>query len=367
MNLLDPPIFSVTPSLALAWMAMVVAAAWACWPRHRYLLWHAASLLSLAGGYMLVLQGSPWAGGLFCAAAVAAAQALAQRLGQHLHAYLVAALAVVLGVVIWQGDPDAPSPWAPDWRVSLCLACILGQVLSRAWRSATRHRAEQWLRVLYTLCCALVLCSPWWVVQGHSNAWLLILQAGLLTAAWLACVWCDRPDLGGADQHRDALTGLLNRRGLDKACGAMPLEQQVTVLVLCDLDEFRQLEAQHGPAISNAVLRSFAQLLQQAVRDGDHVARLGEEFCLALRSISLGDAHALLQRIRTQLRQPGWLDALPAPHHLTASFGVTAVYEMDSLDIALHRADVLLYQVRDDGRDRIGLEDVAGSPIVIFS
>ena len=47
---------------------------------------------------------------------------------------------------------------------------------------------------------------------------------------------------------------------------------------------------------------------------------------------------------------------------MTISVGLTVIRDTDSLDMAMHRADVLLYQSKEGGRNHIWVDDVAQAP-----
>ena len=84
-------------------------------------------------------------------------------------------------------------------------------------------------------------------------------------------------------------------------------------------------------------------VLKGSVRDGDLVARVGaEEFVMVLRGMDIAQVQALLVRIQAALLGSSALASC------SASFGVAQVYETDTLDMVLHRADVALYQTKEE-------------------
>ena len=366
------------PFAAPILLALMAATSGVVWHYHRKHL----NLLYLAGGLLLAgcaqavyaQRGAPAGWGeqanmalLSGAVAVAVAQSIAMRFGRRVQVIWVAAGAGMMAAGAWyfmQISPSAHGLWVVT---ALGLALILAHVLPVTWRLASRHRMERMLLLVYSAISVLVLCSPW-LAEGMSSQaaawmWSLLLPAcgGLLMIAMVGCTLTDGlPGLcTGLD--RDALTGLLSRSALDAVCGSHPAAQQISVLVLCDLDNFQRINNQFGATAGNEVLRSFALLLQNSVREGDYVARIGgEEFGMALRDIDMDNAQALIQRITHSMRQQQWGDkatvAMGDP--LTASFGLAMVRESDSLQQALHRADVLLCQAKDAGSNRVGVEIV---------
>lgn len=339
------------------------------WRRHRqhpYLLWLTAAWLC-AG---VASTAACWMGprgvqqvsiGLFAwLAAVLTAQATVMRFGRRLRMSTVAAItgiALVAGVYLAYQQPAAQAlqKW---WAFSV--AVLLGHVLLTMWRLALRHGMERNLLLIYSAVCVLIAASPWLSADSLPVPHMLLLPlcAAVFTAAMVACVWAESPCHLRAEHDRDVLTGLLSRQAFEKACGQRPAEQQIRFMVLCDLDHFQRVNQQFGKKVGDEVLRHFAQLLQTSVRTGDVVARVGgEEFVLALRHIDQAHAQALVQRIVDAMAQQHWASKLSIGP-LTASFGVAMVREEDSLDLALHRADVLLCQAKDAGCHRIAMQDM---------
>ena len=156
---------------------------------------------------------------------------------------------------------------------------------------------------------------------------------------------------------RDPLTGLHNRRHLDRALAAdlarRPRTGELSLLVV-DIDHFKSINDRHGHAAGDAVLTSVAATLSAAVRDGDTAARLGgEEFVLVLPGAG---PEAALERAE-QVRR----DVTVVRHLLDgADVGVTvsvglAVCPADGSSPAalLAAADQALYTAKASGRDRV--------------
>ncbi|MNE90492.1 putative diguanylate cyclase AdrA [compost metagenome] len=98
----------------------------------------------------------------------------------------------------------------------------------------------------------------------------------------------------------------------------------------------------------------LAQLLMQAVRGSDLVARFGgEEFIMLLRGVTLGDAQSLMDHLRQKIERHPFLyqDRQIA---VTISVGVTP-YQPDyqRVDDWLQCVDLRLYEAKRLGRNRI--------------
>lgn len=369
--------------VAPVWLALLAVASVTVWSFHRKhfnLLWFAAALLLAAcacgvgvtgfwGSATVVADAMSIA--LFSgASAVALSQSVAMRFGRSVHLLWSVAGAGLMVAGIWWLT-DGRSAQQARWLGALGLALVLGHVLPVIWRLASRHHVERLLLAAYTSICVVVLLSPWWV-QGVGASWgmgmLLALAGSVLAAAMVGCTLTDG-SLPGlcAQRGRDALTGLLSRRAFEFACGSHPAAQQISVMVLCDLDNFQRINNQFGAAVGNEVLRSFAKLLQTSVREGDYVARMGgEEFGLALRDIDMDNARGLVLRITHAMRQQHWASRA-AIGPLTASFGVAMVRDNDLLPLALHRADVLLCQAKDAGCNQVEVDEtvVTSGPLFV--
>jgi diguanylate cyclase (GGDEF)-like protein len=86
----------------------------------------------------------------------------------------------------------------------------------------------------------------------------------------------------------DLLTGLPNRRMLDRALGRLSASDTV---ILIDLDLFKQVNDSFGHAAGDQVLRVFGRVLRGAVRGRDVVGRFGgEEFLIVLAPPGGADA-----------------------------------------------------------------------------
>ncbi len=164
---------------------------------------------------------------------------------------------------------------------------------------------------------------------------------------------------------RDALTGLANRRYLDRMLGHYLEERERTgqplSLIMADLDHFKQVNDTWGHTIGDQALRQFATFLQGQCRSVDFLARFGgEEFMVLLPGASLATAARVAERLRKNVRS-----ATPAElgqRWLTASFGVAEAAPEETASQVLKRADVALYQAKSLGRDRVSVESSWKSP-----
>lgn len=156
----------------------------------------------------------------------------------------------------------------------------------------------------------------------------------------------------------DALTGLANRRHFDEQLRRVVAETDrfggTCSLILADLDHFKDVNDHHGHDAGDAVLRHVAQVLGDAVRTVDLVARYGgEEIVVLLPQTSQEGAVELAERLRAGL------EARPTSHNgqalpITASFGIaTYPVPVPYGDWLVLAADKALYEAKADGRNRV--------------
>lgn len=179
-----------------------------------------------------------------------------------------------------------------------------------------------------------------------------VLGAGLALAI-LAATIADLVDDLRRERDVDILTGVLNRRGFDARAKALLDQGRSLELVLCDLDHFKKINDDYGHDIGDGVLQAFGSVLQSATREIDVVGRVGgEEFAILLPAVDLVDAKQYVHRLRLQIDR----ETFPLPAGAckpTVSMGVAMSRVGDTLESLTKRADVALYQAKNDGRNRV--------------
>ncbi|MBJ7450851.1 MAG: diguanylate cyclase [Blastococcus sp.] len=156
---------------------------------------------------------------------------------------------------------------------------------------------------------------------------------------------------------RDPLTGLYNRRQLDRALAAdrrgrvSDLESAVVVV---DIDRFKDVNDRFGHAAGDEVLKAVADVLRRSIRDGDTVARMGgEEFVLVLPGAGAAQAVERAEEIR---RDCAGLDHVLGGETVTVtiSAGVASgPLGGAASDALLDAADRALYAAKAAGRNRV--------------
>lgn len=148
----------------------------------------------------------------------------------------------------------------------------------------------------------------------------------------------------------DPLTGLPNRvllhDRLQQAIITGRRHQRMVVLLMIDLDEFKQVNDLHGHDTGDAVLRRVARCLESSVRSSDTVARLGgDEFAVVLPDCGTRQAaDQIAATIAARLKEPFELMGV-AGLAVGASVGV-ACFPADGADgdALLSAADMAMYR-----------------------
>jgi diguanylate cyclase len=127
--------------------------------------------------------------------------------------------------------------------------------------------------------------------------------------------------------NTDALTGVLNRRGLENALGELAKRAQRSpvrlVGMLVDCDDFKTINERDGHATGDIVLTGVAQAIASSLRSVDYVGRVGgDEFLVLLLDVGLWDALRVAERIRRAVRFPRNLEP---EQGVTVSIGVAEV------------------------------------------
>jgi diguanylate cyclase len=164
----------------------------------------------------------------------------------------------------------------------------------------------------------------------------------------------------------DQLTQIANRRGLlaafateqaklergsgeDNVAGA---ENAKIALALLDIDNFKRLNDTLGHGAGDIALKSLAERVSNELRPGDLVARYGgEEFVLMLPNTPLDEAQAVLQRLQRALSASLFMHE-GKDVFVTFSAGVTHYRLGETLEAALDRADLALYEAKHTGKNR---------------
>lgn len=161
----------------------------------------------------------------------------------------------------------------------------------------------------------------------------------------------------------DGLTGLLNRRALERKTERLIEEHGESgndlSIVLVDIDLFKRFNDRYGHHVGDAVLRFVANSLLDCVKGKDAVGRFGgEEFMVVLPNTSLENACIVAEQLRasvadTKLKLVEMDEEIPA---ITVSAGVATLGIGESTEAVVKRADSALYAAKSSGRNTVRSE-----------
>ncbi len=154
----------------------------------------------------------------------------------------------------------------------------------------------------------------------------------------------------------DHLTEISNRRSFFMRLTDNPGLNDTVILL--DLDHFKKINDRFGHIAGDAVLQTIAQRVKQCLRPEDLLARYGgEEFIILLPKSGLQQAEIICERIRHKISaQPVcWGDDII---RVTASLGA-AIADKDCSELQglINAADKKLYEAKQQGRNRVEIED----------
>lgn len=188
--------------------------------------------------------------------------------------------------------------------------------------------------------------------------WLMILMLGIVTTLG----WKLKGALEEVTRitHIDPLTQALNRRGFyEKLEASLALARRnklsVAVLIM-DIDYFKKINDSYGHAVGDSVLKQLGSYLLAAKRPFDLVCRWGgEEFVVVMLLDKNDQAINAAERMRQEAQRTRIEVAYKT---INMSGGLVMMQENEDIDKALSRADLLLYQAKESGRNRIVADDV---------
>lgn len=284
--------------------------------------------------------------------------------------YVTAVAGASLLLLLWIEPEGFPKRAA---LVSLLLACCDIAVVREGVGLARREKLRSaWILVAFFLpTAALFMARSILAITGQLGTelfppgpvplqWTSVGAAALLiirsNALMLLATERSSNQLVALAQH-DALTGAMNRNGLERAVSGLigrPRRPRRVALLLIDIDHFKALNDTHGHAAGDEILRLFAEVARGELRSNDIVARQGgDEFAIVLPDIELAEAMRVAERLRSAF-MTALADRPGIARSPTLSIGVTeGDAAAQTLDALLREADEALYRSKRTGRDRV--------------
>lgn len=207
----------------------------------------------------------------------------------------------------------------------------------------------------------LFMLGPFSVTYEYAalEAARIIITSSVLIILILASEWIRMGSYGAISEasevnrqlaSTDSLTKLLNRNGLKSRLLDKELLDPAVVVVL-DIDRFKQINDNHGHDLGDIVLQRLSMMLIKHTKGGDLSARWGgEEFLVILFDSQLDAAEALINKVKTEFEA---IQFKTEAEDVSVSFsaGITRLEDKSEFEEAVKRADVLLYEAKDLGRN----------------
>ena len=223
--------------------------------------------------------------------------------------------------------------------------------------------------------------NPLHIPLGEAEAGMIVLaptEPGFTDEArelaqWLAAqAWTA---LENAQVHRrlereavtDGLTDLPNRRQFEESLaselGRVERFGGSLGLIFADLDDFKQVNDRYGHLAGDDILRAFADVLRETVREIDVPARYGgEEFAVLLPQTDAHGTELVAERIREAMASISVKTFPGAVLRVTASFGVATFPDVATQAALLAAADEALYRAKANGKNQVAVAGAPGRP-----
>lgn len=236
-------------------------------------------------------------------------------------------IALVSGLLHLRGQYMRPY-WQIAWR-ALAVFAIVDSLLPLLKAPGITWWIWPFAAVAHT--CGVMVCGQVLRIHHQANA---------------------RLDSVTVQARTDHLTGLSNLRALEETFRAVPPAEH-SCLLLVDVDHFKTFNDRFGHLMGDKVLQVVADTISGQIRNGDLATRYGgEEFAVLLRRCSAREGAEVAERIRTAIGQTR-LAGLPVSERITVSGGLVRLVGGSDFHCHFASADALLYQAKDQGRDRI--------------
>jgi len=228
-------------------------------------------------------------------------------------------------------------------------------LVAAAWRFGQRGAA----------CCAVLAAVAWAIAAylsggryDHGYFWAINFSTQLIAFLSIALLVAYLRDALKRERdlsHKDALTGLSNRRSFfERAADVLALchrHHRAVALAVVDLDNFKAVNDRHGHEAGDALLKTVAGALNETLRTSDIIARVGgDEFFILLPESDLPATETTLDKLRQHLEH------LPALRSecVTASVGAVVCHHAPrDVSEMIRCADALMYRAKFGGKNRV--------------
>ena len=158
----------------------------------------------------------------------------------------------------------------------------------------------------------------------------------------------------------DPLTGVPNRRELDRQLEKVVGRIYPLSIIMVDIDHFKRVNDTYGHDAGDMVLQQFASVVRGTVRPADFFGRYGGEEFMVICSAGLDEAAEIAERARRAVSTDPVMVFDDRTISITASFGVAEYTPGEDVPSLVKRADSALYAAKQKSRNRVerGVEEL---------
>ncbi|MCL6478980.1 MAG: diguanylate cyclase [Peptococcaceae bacterium] len=151
----------------------------------------------------------------------------------------------------------------------------------------------------------------------------------------------------------DSLTGVPNRRELDRHLEKVAGKMNPLSVIMVDIDHFKRVNDTYGHEAGDRVLQQFAETVRASVRPGDFFGRYGGEEFMVICNADIDEAAEIAERVRVAVENTPVRVAAGGTISITASFGLARQAPGEDAASLVKRADAALYRAKQEGRNRV--------------
>ena len=200
--------------------------------------------------------------------------------------------------------------------------------------------------------------------RNFTQEWLEVMaELGALASFGLGIIEWNHEKANLVRQLRDfamtdTLTGAANRRSgqelMDTELECSRKEGTTLTLIMLDVDKFKTINDTNGHEQGDQVLKAVTRVAKDNLRPGDVLVRWGgEEFLIVAPKTDARSGFELAEKVRNAIAEA----TIVGCDGVKASLGVSQLGPQESLENALHRADIALYRAKETGRNRCIVAD----------
>lgn len=159
--------------------------------------------------------------------------------------------------------------------------------------------------------------------------------------------------------EKDSLTKLYNRKYFFEEGNRMlnELSDELISIVMIDIDHFKSINDNHGHIIGDKTLLHLSNKMKQYFSKDTLIARYGgEEFIMIIKSNTKYETFELIDDFRMQIERQSIEINRSLSVNITLSSGIATYIAGNTIDDLVERADNLLYEAKESGRNKVMIE-----------